>query len=124
MTDPRELVKQELRRITDGGKFDESFWQRLYDPSRRVMMDARDERDREPYRLQHAARMMERKAITVDDHRAARKAAKQARKAFGVLRARKRSVARDSLLMDWNQSVKWISDARDAAVLIDRANHG
>jgi hypothetical protein len=121
-----EMAKAEFQRMLDGGLFDEGFWQRLYNPSRDEMYRLQRERDGEIYLLQADARMMADLALTgnVQSKRAARKAAERVHKFRGVLRHRKMHAVPDMINVAWRESVQWISDARDAAVYIQRMNNG
>ncbi len=122
--DAREMVRQEMNRMLDGGNFNEGFWQSLYNPSRDVMYEAQRLRDGEIYTLAAYAKTMADQAAVggVVEKRKARKAAEKVRKAKGVLRARKSHRIPDPINLAWRNSVQWIADARDAAVYISRMN--
>lgn len=122
--DARELVRQEMNRMLDGGNFNEGFWQSLYNPSRNAMYEAQRVRDYEVSLLAAYARTMADQAAVggVVEKRKARKAEAKVRKAKGVLRARKMQRIPDEINLAWRNSVQWIADARDAAVYIARMN--
>ncbi len=122
--DAREMVRQEMNRMLDGGNFNEGFWQSLYGPSRNAMYEAQRLRDGEVSLLAAYARTMADQAAVggVVEKRKARKAAEKVRKANGLLRARKSHRVPDEINLAWRNSVQWIADARDAAVYISRMN--
>lgn len=121
----RAAVKAEFSRMLDGGDYREGFWQGLYEPSRQEMYRARLVRDSELHTLDAYAKMLEMAAAPGDvkAKRAARKAREKARKFEGVLRQRRYGWVTDPITREWQASVQWITDARDAAVYIQRMNN-
>ncbi len=119
-----EAAKLEIQRIMDGGIFNESFWQSLYNPTRDEMYRQQRERDGEIYLLRAEAKMLADTASVggVHEKRAARKAAERVRKFEGVLRRRQMRRIPDEINLAWHAKVQWIEHAREAAVYLHRMN--
>lgn len=123
--DIREKIEAEFSRMIAGGTFNEGFWESLYAPSRDEMNRARNMRDAEIYDLIAIARELEKAAANGDvkTKRGARKAREKVRRFQGAIRARRDLRAPDPIHIAWQKSVKWIEEARSAAIHIQRMNN-
>jgi hypothetical protein len=115
-------ARDELHAMLNGAKFNESFWQGLMDPSRTLMYAAVRARNTHINEAVLRARELASAAMTVEEKRAARKAAQRVDKMRGALRHTKALNLPDPIGQAWQHSVAWISDARDAAVYLARVN--